>query len=242
MVHEGDSKLCRAVPPFEVLAQLKSTFLKRRSEALTALSGLTGLSSDFGVYQLGSRAQALQRFHVMLKACKEIAICTIFPRLMEEVKSDLEAAAKRGVRIAVTVYEPVTVKGVDVVLEPRRQEVLKRWPGQWLNAVVDGKEHLIALLADDGANLHHALWSGNVYLSWIYHSAVSAALIGTVLSKHVEEGASQKVLREKLRHFRKFLEGEGYRMLPEQFFATSTNPRKQSRSQKRLRKRKPGVK
>ena len=104
--------------------------------------------------------------------------------------------------------------------------------------VVDGKEHLIALLESDGPGIHHALWSGNVYLSLIYHSAVSAALIGTVLSKLVEEGATLPQLRKNLRHFRKFLAGEatGYRTLREQLFTSKRQP-KSRKSNSRPRRR-----
>lgn len=224
LIHEGDSKLCRAVPPLEVLDQLKRSFLKSRADALKALSGISGLSTDLGVYQLGSRSQVLERFRAMLKSCKDVAVCTIFPGLVDEVRVDLEVAGRRGLKIAITVYEPITIPGIDIVLEPRHEEILGRWPGQWLNLVVDGKEHLIALLETDGKGVHHALWSGNVYLSWIYHSAVSTALIGTVLSKQIEDGAALPQLKKSLRHFRKFLAGDalGYRTLMEQLFNPSS--------------------
>jgi sugar-specific transcriptional regulator TrmB len=235
LVNEGESKLCRAVPPVEVLDQLKRSFLKSRADALKALSGISGLSSDLGVYQLGSRSQVFERFRVMLKNCKDVAICTIFPELVDELRADLEAAGRRGLKIALTVYKPLTIPGIDIVLEPRYEEILKRWPGQWLNLVVDGKEHLIALLESEGKGIHHALWSGNVYLSWIYHSAVSAALIGTVLSKLVEENATLPQLHKNLRHYRKFLAGEplGYRTLMEQFFRSKRKSRKSITSRQR---------
>jgi len=157
---------------------------------------------------------------------------------VDELRADLEAAGRRGLKIALTVYKPVSIPGIDIVLEPRYEEILKRWPGEWLNMVVDGKEHLIALLGSDGQGIHHALWSGNVYLSWIYHSAVSAALIGTVLSKLVEEGASLPQLRKNLHHFRKFLAGEatGYRTLMEQLFTSKRQP-KSRKSNSRPRRR-----
>ena len=47
--------------------------------------------------------------------------------------------------VAATVYRPVEMSGVEVILEPRSQEILQQWPGQWLNLVIDGTEHLLAL-------------------------------------------------------------------------------------------------
>jgi HTH-type transcriptional regulator, sugar sensing transcriptional regulator len=239
LINESEGKLCRAVPPVELLDQLKKVFLKSRADALKALSGISDVATDLGVYQLTSRDQVLERFRMMLKSCKEVAICTIFPQLIKEVRLDLEVAGRRGLKIALTAYEPVVIRGIDVVIESRRKEILKRWPGQWLNLVVDGKEHLIALLQSDGNGVHYALWTGNVYLSWIYHSAVAAALIGTVFSKEIEGGTSISKLRKNLRHFRKFLGAEalGYRTLQQQFFDTKQKTRSRNASSRSSRKR-----
>ena len=43
------------------------------------------------------------------------------------------------------------------------------WKSQQLNLVVDGKEHLRALLCDDVSKVYQATWSRNPYLSNMLH-------------------------------------------------------------------------
>ena len=47
------------------------------------------------------------------------------------------------------------------------------WKSQQLNLVVDGKEHLRALLCDDVSEVYQATWSRNPYLSNMLHMGCS---------------------------------------------------------------------
>ena len=63
---ETGNKLCRAVPPQEVLQQLESTFSRQKREAADALSRLRPAPGDDGVYALTSRSQVFERCRAML--------------------------------------------------------------------------------------------------------------------------------------------------------------------------------
>jgi hypothetical protein len=84
------------------------------------------------------------------------------------------------------------------VVHPQGRATLRRWPGQWLNIVTDGREHLLAFLTPDAHGLHQAVWSGSAYLSWVYHSAVVAELILAAVQRGLEEGAAAADLRQVL--------------------------------------------
>src|SRR5918911_5739202 len=133
IVDKGESRRCQAVPADELMSQLERNFHKRRSDAAQALARLGGVSDGLGVYQLRSREQVLERSRSMLLRCQQVAICTLFPEPLEELQSDIQSAAARGVMVAVTTYRPVEMPSVEVIVEPRSQEILQRWPGQWLN-------------------------------------------------------------------------------------------------------------
>jgi hypothetical protein len=196
LVDEGSSRLCRAVPAEELLAQLERSFQRRRQEAANALASLRAAPDDDRVYQLQSVGQVFERCRRMLEGCEQAAVLDVFPKPLEELREAVEGAARRGVRVAVKAYAPAALAGVDVVVHPHGRATLRRWPGQWLNVVTDGREHLLAFLTPDARGLRQAVWSGSAYLSWVYHSAVGAELILAALQRGLEDGATAAELRQ----------------------------------------------
>jgi hypothetical protein len=193
VVDDGGSRLCRAVPAGELLSRLERSFRKRKKAAARALASLKAAAGDDRVYQLRSVEQVYARCHQMLEECRQVAVLDLFPVPLGELRPALQRAARRGVRVAVKAYQPAEVPGVDVVVGPTGPAVLGKWPGQWLNAVVDGRQYLVALLSADGAELFQAVWSGSPYLSWVYHSAVAAELVLAAVHRHVQAGDPRTV-------------------------------------------------
>lgn len=217
VVEEGQKRVCRAVPPEELLDHMERRFLERRKRAQKALSGLRRPARDERIYTLGSRAQVLERARKMLGRAKEVALVDSFPEPLAELRADLEAATKRGLKVAIKAYAPTQIKGAAVLQEQRGQELRERWPGQWLNLVCDGRETLMSLLGPD--SVLQAIWSGSTYLSWIYHSALFAEIALAGAEQKLEAGASSKEVREFLKGFDGYLsrEAAGYRVLRRRF-------------------------
>jgi sugar-specific transcriptional regulator TrmB len=201
LVDDGANRLCRAVPAEELLAQLERSFQRRRQAAAAALASLRAAPEDDRVYQLQSVEQVFERCRRMLDGCEQAAILDVFPKPLEELRETVEAAARRGVRVTVKAYAPAAVPGADVVVHPQGRATLRRWPGQWLNLVTDGREHLLAFLTPDARGLYQAVWSGSAYLSWVYHSAVGAELILAALLRDLEAGATAADLREAVARY-----------------------------------------
>jgi len=227
LVDEGSSRLCRAVPADELLAQLERSFQRRRQEAANALASLRAAPDDDRVYQLQSVEQVFERCRRMLEGCENVAILDIFPKPLEELRDAIEAAAQRGVRIHVKAYEPTEICGVDVGVHPQGRATVRRWPGQWLNMVVDGREHLLAFLTADARGLHQAVWSGSAYLSWVYYSAVGAEMILASLLRGLENGATAAELRQAAANYHSIFRADlpGARALLERFGKRPTSQR-----------------
>lgn len=218
LVDDGESRLCRAVPPSELLSRLERQFQQEKQETEQALGNIHSDTSDERIYPLQTVEQVYERARVMLEQCKEAALIDLFPEPLELLKKDLERAAERGVSLSAKVYQTVSVKGVDVVVHPRGKQTLKRWPGQWLNLVVDGSEYLLSFLTLDGSRVHQAVWSGSPYLSWIYHSGLSSEITLTSLFQ-LERRSQDPDIRRAIRRHRKrqFLEAAGYQTLLKTF-------------------------
>jgi sugar-specific transcriptional regulator TrmB len=215
MVDHGRHRMCRAVPLDEVLARLEHRFREARSRAVETLAAPDGAEADQRVYTLRSPEAVQERARAMLRRASEVAILDAFPARSTTLEDDLAAAAGRGVLVALNAYAPTAIEGVDVVRSVHSDRTRGRWPGDWLNLVVDGREFLIAFLTHDGTSVHQAIWSGSPYLAWAYHSALSSELILNVLEDLIERGAAAERLRSELTRLQrlKALGAPGYHEL-----------------------------
>ncbi|HLK58979.1 MAG TPA: helix-turn-helix domain-containing protein [Chthonomonadaceae bacterium] len=212
LVEEGEPRSYRAVPSDELLSRLEREFLTLRAEAADALTGLERPTPDPGVYQLHSHNQVVERARSMLARCRQVVLLDLFPEPLEELRDAIEATVARGVLVAILAYQPTELAGAEVVVEPQGMNVLHRWPGQWLNLVIDGTECLIAFLESGGSRLHQAIWSESPYISWVYHSAMAWSLTGPALEQQIFAGTPLPQLQQSARHYRRLhaLEAPGY--------------------------------
>jgi len=219
LVDDGANRVCHAVPAEELLGLLERGFRESRERAAAALAELQSVPADDRVYQLRSREQVLERCRRMLERAERVALLDAFPAPLEELRPEAEAAAARGVLVAVKAYEPTSVREAEVFVHPEGRAVIERWPGQWVNVVVDGREHLLALLTRDGRGVHQAVWSESTYLSWVYHSAVARELSMADVERRVAEGATSKELRAGMERYRRIVASDapGFELLLRRF-------------------------
>jgi sugar-specific transcriptional regulator TrmB len=215
MVDQGRHRVCRAVPLDEVLARLDRRFREARSRAVETLTSPGGAEADQRVYDLRSTEAVHERARAMLGRAKEVVLLDAFPALVALLEDDLAAAAGRGVLVGLNAYGPIAIEGVEVALAAHSDRTRRRWPGDWLSLVVDGREFLLAFLAPQGASVHQAIWSGSPYLAWAYHSALSSEMILNTMENLLEQGAGTEQLRSELTrlHSLKALSAPGYHEL-----------------------------
>src|SRR5262249_24118171 len=144
----------------------------RRKEAERALSRLRVSDDDDRIYQLRSKAQVYERARAMLAEAREIVLLDLFGPPAEELAAGVTAAAARA-RVYAKVYAPIALPGVEVVTVPGGSRLMARWSGGWLNAVIDGAEHLSALFSKDGL-VQQAVWTSSPYLSVIQHNGLAS--------------------------------------------------------------------
>jgi sugar-specific transcriptional regulator TrmB len=179
IIDDSDSRLCRAVPPEELLERLDREFEARKKTAASELAKIRQADGDDRIYYLTAVEQVVERARAMLKSAKNAALLELFPLTVPFFAADLEAAAKRGVQVAVKAYAPLTIKGVSVIRPDESQRVLSVWPGQQINIAVDGEQLLTALLSQDATSVHQALWSNSTFLSCFYYNALNVEQVAT---------------------------------------------------------------
>ncbi|MCE9521991.1 MAG: TrmB family transcriptional regulator [Alphaproteobacteria bacterium] len=179
IIDDSESRLCRAVPPSELLDRLKREFEGHKQTAESELGKIRQAEGDDRVYQLTSIAQVFERARAMLDGAKQAVMLDAFPHALGQLTADLLRAAKRGVKIAVRAYEPARIGGVAIVVTDEAARVRAAWPGEQLSMAADGDQFLTALLSKDAQSVHQAVWSNSTFLSCLQYNALHGEIVST---------------------------------------------------------------
>jgi len=172
LMDEGDNRLCRAVPPKELFAQMQQALRQRCEQAVETLARFHSAPEDERVYRLHTREQVIERARQMLARCRQVALVSAFPQILEEIQADLEAVAERGVGVLLKAYRPIEVKSAQIVFSNEADLLLSQYPGEELNLVTDAEEHLLALLGKEETGVVQAIWSASAFLSVVQYNGL----------------------------------------------------------------------
>ncbi|MBU8922981.1 MAG: hypothetical protein KOO63_14280 [Bacteroidales bacterium] len=176
VIEEGESRLCQALPPDELLDNLERRFRLNRLEADRELKSLSSPSMYGGLFHLKTIEQVIQRARIMVDAANEIILCDLSPGPCKYLAGALSEAAASGVIVACHVYAGEEIEGVHTLQFIDSDPALDDWPGQQVSIVVDSVEHLLGLLAMDMKTVHEAVWSSSNFLSCMHHNNIAAEL------------------------------------------------------------------
>jgi sugar-specific transcriptional regulator TrmB len=224
LVEDSQTRMCRAVPAAELLAGLERRFKDLRTQAEVELGRLQASPSDQRVYQLQTTEQVMTRFGHVLAGCERVAMLDLFPLAVERLRPEIAEAARRGVAVTIKVYEPVQIPGVRVAVAPQAPSVLRKWPGQWANGVVDGREYLVAYLSADGATVNQAMWSCSPVLSMIYYQGFIRELAMDAIEAELGQTADVNAIRRIVTDLRASMamKSAGYVPEPDETSGTPT--------------------
>lgn len=187
-LEHGRTRLCRPVPASELLDMLERKFRQHRNQAAEGLRRLPGPAHDARIYHLRDPEQVAEKFRQLLSSAKSIALIDVYWDSLESLAQDLEDTAGRDVIVALKVYTTVNVKGADVILHPKHEEIRTRWPAQWIVMAVDGSQILLAIASADGSQVVQAVWSSSPFLSWILHSSLHHEIAWSATCQLLEDG------------------------------------------------------
>lgn len=194
----SDSKLCRATPPDELLDRLAQRFADLRRKAADGLSRLSASDGDDRIYQLESADQVRQKLGKMIESARHLVVLDLFPEAVYWVEEQAHKAAKRGVRVAMKVYEPTVIEGVDTVYDQRGKDLKKIWPGVVANAAIDGREFLQAHLSEDGNDVIQAIWSASPFLAQSHLQTLAGEIKRVGLEVSIQQTAPGGALEDQV--------------------------------------------
>jgi sugar-specific transcriptional regulator TrmB len=172
----GDTALYRATPPETLARRLADQYAEHSRRAAQALVHIGEPRSDHRVYRIENADEVRERFAAMLREARVSAYADAFPGALTRVRPLLEAAARRGVKVAVKTYEPSALAGGITATDAAGRATLERWPGEWLNLAVDGAATLLAFFEPGGEAVRQAVWTDSPYISVIYQGALAGEI------------------------------------------------------------------
>lgn len=170
LIEDGSTRQCRAVPPDMLLGRLEQAVHRDIEKARSLFAEPEPSNADERVYRLETPEEVISRCVEMLDRAERVAVVDAFPTALEAVAPAVARAAGRGVRVFVEAYAPCTIPGADVIVVEHGAVTLRRWRSEQINVVVDGREHVAALLSQDLSAVYQAIWSDSLYLSCLMHA------------------------------------------------------------------------
>ena len=165
LIEDNVKRKCKAVSPDELMNHIEKMTRLRTSTLKEQLKDIGKVYYDERSYSLESASLVFEKFESMMNKCEKIAVIDIFPEPLSKVLGIIEKTIKRGVDVFIEVYGPIEIKGAKVAYSEVGSEALKYWKSQQLNLIVDGKEHLLALMNNNLTRVLQAKWSNSLYVS-----------------------------------------------------------------------------
>jgi sugar-specific transcriptional regulator TrmB len=198
LVEDGKPRRYRAVPHQEMLRQLETAYNSRVEKALADLDAIRPATGDLQVYRITERTQVIERCRAMLAGARRKVLVDAFPGVLATITGELEATAARGAEVIAKIYEPVDLDGVASVIDARGRHIPDKWGIQWLNIVVDGREHLFACLESETLQVIQAIWTESPYVAFLIHTGLLSEMAVDAMLRSVEGTPMKDRLTEVL--------------------------------------------
>jgi len=205
VVEAGATQLWRAVAVGEFMDLLENRFLRGKRAVIDALKHMEPTPPDSLVYQLKTVEQVYERARKMLASAKEMVFLDLDPKPYALLRKDVQAAVKRGVKVALLVCEPVNLPGARVVEYFEGYHILDRSMVYQLVVSADCREFLISSLSTAGDRVMQACWSASPYLSWVVSTYLKMNILAEDFVTMIEGGASGKELKASYKSYYRYL-------------------------------------
>jgi predicted transcriptional regulator len=186
LVEDGRPRRYRAVPHQEMLRQLDAAYTARVETASKELDAIRPATGDLQVYRITEYTQVIEKCRAMLARARRKVVVDAFPGVLVTILDELEATAGRGTEVIAKTYEPVTLDGVTVITDRRGRHIPDKWGIEWLNLVVDGREHLFACLDVEGMRVIQAIWTESPYVAFLIHTGLLSEMAIDAMLASVE--------------------------------------------------------
>jgi hypothetical protein len=191
------SRVFCPLPITEYLQQQASAFAARRTRLEARLERYAASSIDEGIFPLETIEQVYDRAARLTREATQVILVDAFPGPLRRIEPDLERAASSGVKVLIRSYgQPADPRTASSAGGTPWVEARQGLPVEWLNVVVDGREHVLALIDAREQTVVQAVWSKSRFLSLYLHNG---AFCEIVLNRLLVEFAGKDIPAAELR-------------------------------------------
>lgn len=180
----ADKKKCTASNWQQLLKRRQTQFAQTVAcleENLTSLQ--LKQSNDEQVYQIEQVDQVIEESISLINNASQILMVEAEPDAVPLFKEALEQAEKRGVEIWIKVYQPVELKGMNVIVRQHGHEVYGKTQDISFKLAADGNAMLIADIAIDSKKVIAAYRSQSALMAMSIYTGLLYELILTELKQ-----------------------------------------------------------
>jgi len=172
--HEADNALYAPVPPVELIERLQREHEELTESLKADLGAVSQSAEEEYVWHIEGRANILARAEVLIEEAQTTLTAQVVAQEIEELRAALEAAAARGVAVAIVCDETVRIAGAREVVVPPLILPGEASPFEMI-LVRDRAEVLIGDLR--GADEESASWTRNRQLALMAEGHIRRSLI-----------------------------------------------------------------
>lgn len=206
IAEENDkNKTFQALPINDYLSQMEKNFKKKRAEIEISLKHLNTIPRADGIYRLENSEQVYIKSGQIIENSEIIILVDAYPAPLERIKEDLEKKAQQGVKIYIKVYEPIDIKGCEIIENFGNEEDRLNWPCDWFSIVGDATQFLISFLKKENQGLYQAAWSQSPFLSLIIYSGYANEIILSRVENLLVEKRDPETVIKTLNELKKYL-------------------------------------
>jgi len=162
-----------------------------------------------GIFELSSIAQVYERCRDLLRNAKTVVLLNVDARPLEALRSELNAAADRGVRVLIKTRAPGQIPPTEA------------WRGEELAVAVDFKEYVQAFLKSDASGVEEAIWVRHPHLASQVCQLFQSDFTLTRVKALVQAGKEVKEIGREMHRLTRMVEVQAPpEMLPQEWVLT----------------------
>ena len=180
----------------EFIAHHEAGFLQQKKATIDAFKDLETPDRDDQIYFIKNTEELISRAKEMIRNASEIVLVDSETLPLNFLRSDLETAAQRGVKVIVERMGDQTIAGAEMIKATGIVSEFNTWNVDWLTLSADSEKTLIAYISKSG-ELIVGIWISNLYLSdWFFNGMFYEILMRHVINLFNTDLSKQEILSE----------------------------------------------
>ena len=215
-----------AVPIGEYTDARRRDLETLRTQIEHELRDVAASPAQEGIFELTSAGQVYERCRSLLRSARKIALLNADARPLQELRTELSAAADRGVKVLVKTRALADTSGRGIMTIESQSSAFLCQPSDArgrdeLGVAVDHREYVQAFLRSDGSGVEEAIWVRHPHLASQVCQLLQSDFTLTRVRALVQAGKEVKEIGREMHRLTRMVELQAPSgMLPQEWVLT----------------------